>query len=402
MARIIFFIQSKKNPAGIYVRLRDGVRIDAKAKTNFIIDPKDWSAPKNQPKNGEAHLKKLSDDLNKLQSNLLSFYNANSDKQAINSKWLKDFINPPKSNEEKSNKLLEYFNYYITIKKNEIGSGSFKKLNVIMALLKRFEKETKTEYLMANIDSDFKTKFTTYCTEQNYASNTISRAVKYIKTICYHARTNGITTNPQLDHIAHKYQKTEKIYLTTEELKVIEETVLEDENLLIARDWLLISCETGQRVSDFMRFKKDMIRIDGTHSLIEFTQVKTSKIMTVPLSTRVLEILKKRKGEFPKALSDQKYNGFIKQVCRTAKLNEMIEGNIINVENKIKRNKSGIFPKWQLVTSHIGRRSFATNNYGRVPTSLLIGATGHSTEKQFLEYIGKSDSQKAIQLAAYF
>ena len=53
-------------------------------------------------------------------------------------------------------------------------------------------------------------------------------------------------------------------------------------------------------------------------------------------------------------------------------------------------------------TSHIGRRSFATNNYGTIPTALLIGVTGHSTETMFLEYIGKTDTQKAIQLADYF
>ena len=61
-----------------------------------------------------------------------------------------------------------------------------------------------------------------------------------------------------------------------------------------------------------------------------------------------------------------------------------------------------MFEKWELVTSHIGRRSFATNNYGRIPTSLLINVTGHSTETMFLEYIGKTVTEKAIQLAEYF
>jgi hypothetical protein len=75
---------------------------------------------------------------------------------------------------------------------------------------------------------------------------------------------------------------------------------------------------------------------------------------------------------------------------------------IIDKENSVKRKKSGTFEKWELVSSHIGRRSFSTNNYGKIPTSLLIGATGHSSEKMFLEYIGKTDSQKAIQLAEYF
>ncbi len=175
---------------------------------------------------------------------------------------------------------------------------------------------------------------------------------------------------------------------------------LESDNHLNARDWLLISCETGQRVSDFLRFNKVQIRYEGDKPLIEFTQVKTDKTMTVPLSKKVMAILKKRKGEFPKEMSDQKYNLYIKEVCKLAGLTQKVKGSRKNPETD--RKETGVFEKWQLVTSHIGRRSFATNNYGRIPTSLLIGATGHSTEKMFLEYIGKSDTQKAIQLAEYF
>ena len=51
MATIKFYLQSKKNPAGIYVRLREGRNIDAKAKTNFVLNPSDWNLTKERPKN---------------------------------------------------------------------------------------------------------------------------------------------------------------------------------------------------------------------------------------------------------------------------------------------------------------------------------------------------------------
>ena len=66
------------------------------------------------------------------------------------------------------------------------------------------------------------------------------------------------------------------------------------------------------------------------------------------------------------------------------------------------RKESGIYPKYELITSQVGRRSFATNNYGKIPTPLLMNVTGHSTETMFLEYIGKTATDKAIQLAEYF
>lgn len=398
MATIKFYIQSKNNPAGIYVRLREGVNIDAKAKTKFAINPVDWSSVKGLPKNLKIDsFKVLNNQLVKFQSDLLSHYNQSVGKMPINSEWLKNYISPPQQVPKVSNKLIPYFDYYISHKQNEIGKTSLKKLNVIKHLLERFQKEAKAEYFIKEIDSNFKLRFETYCLKQNYAPNTVARAVKYLKTICYHARSNGIETHFQLDSISTKYQKVEKIYLDPTELQLIEKAKLDNDNLLNARDWLIISCETGQRVSDFLRFNKSQIRFEDKMPLIEFTQVKTNKIMTIPLSKKVMAILKKRKGEFPKSMSDQKYNDYLKDLCQLAGLNKKVNGSRKNPETK--RKETGIFEKWQLVTSHIGRRSFATNNYGRIPTSLLIGATGHSTEKMFLEYIGKTDTQKAMQLA---
>ncbi len=422
MATIKFYLQSKNNPAGIYVRLREGIYTDAKAKTKYAINPSDWSITKGQPKNlKNENFKKLNNDLEKFKTELLSHYNNSFGKSTINSQWLKDYITPPKTNPEISNNLVAYFDYYALHKKTELGYASNQKLNVVKQLIIRFQKEVKAEYLIKDIDANFKLRFETYCLKENYAPNTIARAVNSIKTICYHARTNGIETNFQLDNITTKYVKAEKIYLSTDELTKIEKVKLDannllkahdwllisattaervSDNLLNARDWLLISCETGQRVSDFLRFTKEQIRIENGKHLIEFTQVKTDKIMTVPLSKKVIEILKKRKGNFPKAMSDQKYNGYIKDVCKLAGLTNKVKGSHKNPETN--RNETGTFEKWELVSSHIGRRSFATNNYGRIPTSLLIGATGHSTEKMFLEYIGKTDTQKAMQLAEYF
>jgi integrase len=409
MATIKFIVKGNSETSTIYVRFKDskvfkeGKVIDRVAKTNFIINAKDWSATKGQPKNlKDENLKQLNNELVKFQSNLLAHYNQTPNKLEITTQWLKDFITPPLKTFNITNKLTNYFDYYLLHKKNEIGLASVKKLTVIKHLLERFQKATETEYLIKNVDATFKLKLEAYCKTENYAPNTIARTINFIKTICYHARTNGIETHYQLDSITTKYLKVEKIYLNKDELKQIENAELEDKNYINARDWLLISCETGQRVSDFLNFTKEQIRYENNKPLIEFTQVKTNKVMTVPLSKKVIEILNKRNGNFPPKMSDQKYNTYIKEVCKIAELNQKVKGSIVEVKNGIKRKKSGMFEKWQLVSSHIGRRSFSSNNYGIIPTSLLIGATGHSSEKMFLEYIGKSDTQKALQLAEYF
>ena len=154
-----------------------------------------------------------------------------------------------------------------------------------------------------------------------------------------------------------------------------------------------------------MRFTKEMIRIENGKSLIEFTQKKTGKIMTVPLHPKVIEILDKRGGAFPYAISDQKYNDYIKVVCEIAELTQIVNGSKkieTAPESGIYRKVSKEYRKCDLVSSHIGRRSFASNFYGTIPTTYLIYVTGHSTEVMFLNYIGKSNKDLAIEMTNYF
>jgi hypothetical protein len=179
--------------------------------------------------------------------------------------------------------------------------------------------------------------------------------------------------------------------------KKINETTLESECLENVKDWLLISCFTGQRVSDFMRFEKSMIsEIDGI-KLLEFNQVKTGHEMTIPLHDKVIQILDKRNGNFPRPISDVKYNLYVKEVCRLAGINEKLKASKMNP--KTNRKEIGVFEKWELIASHVGRRSYLSNFYNKIDTSLLMAMSGHSTEKMLLEYIGKPKSEKAVALA---
>lgn len=401
MATIKFFIQSKNNPAGIYVRLKEGRELDAKAKTQYLVNPDDWSAPKGLPKHlKDETMKKLQSDLLSLSKKLLNHYNACVTHETINTHWLKEFINPQLKADAIPNKILPYIDYYNLHKKYLVGTSNYRRNMVYKNLIARFQADAKTDYLIKDVNANFKLKFEAYCEKQNYAPNTIARAVKFIKTICRDARNNGIDTNFQLDNIKVKFSKVDQIFLNPEELEKIEKKHFELEQLDNARDWLLISCETGQRISDFMRFTAQQIRNEAGVSLIEFTQVKTGKIMAIPLSKRVKLILEKRNGNFPRKISDQRYNDYIKDVCRMAGITQIVHGS--KIDKKTVRKISGQFPKWELATSHIGRRSFSSNNYGRIPTSLLINVTGHTTEGMFLEYIGKSNTEKALHLAEYF
>ena len=113
------------------------------------------------------------------------------------------------------------------------------------------------------------------------------------------------------------------------------------------------------------------------------------------------------KSGLPYKISIQKFNEHIKDVCEIAEINELIKGAKIEVTvkgkgNKHKRKIEGTYSKYDLIASHVCRRSFATNLYGILPTALIMQITAHSTEKMLLNYIGKDSLDYAQQIADFY
>lgn len=412
MASIQLLLQSKNNPAVIYVRFRDGRNTDIKAKTNFYINPSDWDKVEQRPLKRllkEPYFANLNTDLIDFKNSLLKYFNMSKGKQIIDAIWLNDFINPPiqEIKTQITNNFADYVDIYLADKIRELRHSSVKKSNVNKAMYLKFQNTHKNYKTFLDIDNQFKNAFENFFYDLGYKQNTIARSLRFLKTLSNHARANGLEVSNSISAIKVKYVKAESVYLNNEEITKIENIASEylTESLDNAKDWLLISCYCGQRVSDFMRFDKSMIRYEKNKRsenvpLIEFTQVKTNKIMTIPVHSKIVEILKKHDGNFPKKISDQKYNDYIKKVCKIAVINNLETGIKYNPETKLK--EQGTFEKWELVSSHIGRRSFATNNYGKIPTSFLMYITGHATENMFLTYIGKSNKDIAMELTDYF
>lgn len=409
MATVNFLYRSTKPKAFLVVRLlfRDNsVDYVYGAKTRFEVTKEYWTKQHNLKRVKDIDIAnkqvEVNDELNKIENHVLKAFNS-VEVSEVSKEWLQQQINEyynPTIKSTLPNNLTSYIDYYIECKKYELTEASIKKFNTIKNKIEAIELAHNKTILISDINEDFKKEFVRYYKEKKYSINTMQRELVFIKTFCRHARSNGLETSVQLDDLRLSKAKVEKIYLTFDELEQIENTHIDSEALSNAKDWLIISCFTGQRVSDFLKFTKEMIRIEDGVKLIEFTQKKTNKKMSLALHPKVVEVLNKNNGNFPYKISDQRYNEYIKEVCRIAGINTPIKGGKNNPETN--RKQSGIYPKYELVSSHIGRRSFATNFYGKIPTSLLISATGHSSEQMFLEYIGKTQTQQAKELANYF
>lgn len=411
MATINFLYRSKKENSNLTIRLlfrHFGNDFQISADSKISTSKEFFTKTLNQKKIRDAILineqTKINTEMNNLKVFILEKFNSTHIAE-VNKEWLSHtielFYNPKDEQQKTPLGLATYFDFYIELLIT--NKNTKKKLITSKNKIEKYEKTIKRKLYLEELDNVEINKFKKYLKDSNYSHNTILGDITNIKTICRHAKTS-LKINEEILNLNLKKEKIDVVYLSFDEIEKIIELKNLPDYLDNARDWLVLSCYTGQRVSDFMNFNKTMIRIEieegKTLKMIEFTQKKTGQNISLPIHKIVHSILEKRNGEFPRPLSDVKYNLYIKKVVEEAGIINLIQGS--KIDSKLNRKVKDIYPKFELITSHIGRRSFATNFYGIIPTPLIMAATGHQSEKVFLNYIGKSQTDRAKLLSSYF
>ena len=407
MATIKYLIKSKNNLSTIYIRLRDGRTTDLTISTGYTIEPKFWSEATGKVKQIASNSEKvnISNDLQNLERKISdSLNNDKGNGTPINREWLEDIIKKYKNPilEQNTELLIDRIKEYQTELKNRINKKTGKKtspatirnFNTTISRVEKYEAFKKIRLSIHDIDLTFHSEYNKYAGNKLTLSiNSISKDLRQIKTICLDARDKGIAINRQVE--SRKFnaptEATDFVTITEQEIENIKNTEFKAIGYLDnARDWLIIGCWTGCRVNDLMRLTNDNILMTPQgQKFIRYTQSKTGKQVDIPIHSNVNDILE-RLGNFPRSISDVKFNEYIKLVCQKAGLTDEVKGTRQNPKTHLK--ESGIFQKWELVRSHTCRRSFATNHYNKLSNKLIMAVTGHATEQMLLHYIGETSN----------
>jgi hypothetical protein len=263
--------------------------------------------------------------------------------------------------------------------------------------LKDFQAVYKRRIDFDTIDIDFYNEYVKFMMHDlKFRYSTIGDNIKRLKTILNEATERGINKNLAFrsKYFSRLNEETDTIYLNEKELQEIENLDLSG-NVRLEKvvDLFLVSCKTGLRYSDYSILRADQIK----EGFIETTQLKTSGTVIIPVHDTVKRILSKYNGALPAANSNQKMNDYVKEI------GEMIPSLHTSFSQTYSKGGSKVTvtnPKWQLISTHTARRSFATNEYlAGTPPLTIMAITGHKTEKSFLRYIRISPSDHAKILA---
>lgn len=408
--KVKFFVRSNSKNQNILVRVYHNKILDQTTSTLISVLKNDFSNKYQKVKNKASIKNKdnINSKLNELNAFLFDCYNeATINDNSFSKGWLKDrvnvFFNRVSNDENYKKYLIDWAGYCIeTENLNKktglpITDGTKRKYKTVLSNLKAFEDYKKTKILLKSINYDFYKDFVNFCLSiKGYTQNTTGTRVRTLKTWLNEANKRGFCS-VDLTDFKTMSNETKDVYLTDLEInKIFNHNFNDDLKLSNVRDLLIIGVRTGLRVSDFMRLNVN--NING--NFIEVKTQKTGANVVIPIHPQIKEILKRNNGNLPRSISDQRFNEYLKEVCKIAGITTKIEGGKQNP--KTKRKEYGVYLKYELISSHTCRRSFASNLYGKINNATIMGITGHRTEKEFLKYIKITPKKHAENLQAYY
>jgi integrase len=309
---------------------------------------------------------------------------------------LKEALDRDQFKEEYSQKLsLLKFVDDLTTHSNR-KANTLKQWRQTWRRLVEFRDTTKTEVDFDTIDMTFYDKFISFLIKKGYTKNTIGGFIKTFKIFMNEAVDRNMTKNLEYRNKKFKVmeEQVDKIYLSQDELlKIYNLDLADDSRLEKVRDLFIIGCYTGLRFSDLIQVRPENIIQEGTQ--IKIRTEKTAELVVIPLHKFVKGILSKYNGNLPPVISNQKMNKYLKEIGEIAGIDETVKIAI----TRGGKTENDLFCKFDLITTHTARRSFATNAYLMdVPTISIMKITGHRTESSFMKYIRISQEENANKL----
>ena len=262
--------------------------------------------------------------------------------------------------------------------------------------IQEYEKNRKIRLEFCDIDKLFFNDFVTYLQELNLSTNTIWHKTVSIKAVMKAANEQELTDNTKYTTFKNISEESQAVALSEWELDLLAKfDFSQSPRLERTRDLFLIGCWTGLRFSDFTRIKSENIK----DNMLTIQQQKTNEFVTIPLHPVFISIWEKYNGVLPANISNRQFNDNLKDVCKEAGINERVMKSI----TKGGKKQVTVYEKWQLVSSHTARRTFATNLYkSGFPSISIMQITGHKTESSFLKYIKVTKEEHAKMLMMHW
>ena len=410
----------ERNETTIVFRVSAGRGVQKRFSTGYKINPLYWDSSKQKVRNVAAisNSVEINNYLDELKNNFnKAVANSVAKGELITRSFLDDLYEVISNRKqvvdvEEEMTFFKFCDDFIELKKKTLIAKKGNKNDTIKAyeqaigFIKSFQKEEGFKVDFDTIDLNFYYEFVDYMQTKKkadgglYSANTIGKHIKTLKTILNSATSEGFNTNLKYKHTEFKIVKelTTAIYLTSEEIKeIFRKDLTNYPRHQKARDLFFMGCATGQRVSDFNRFSECLVENHKGSEYVVLNQFKTGNKVYCRITPAMRLIMNTRyDGKFPSPMVEQHINDLIKEVAHMVGIKELVNYERTQGGKKIIEK----IPKYNLVSTHTARRSYATNKFkaGVLVHDIMI-LTGHKSEREFLKYIREDGQEQAHRVA---
>jgi len=292
--------------------------------------------------------------------------------------------------EEEKQTLLELVDYHISEMVGELAKGTLKNYRTTKRYLEKFLKQKLkiSDVYLDQLNYRFIKGFEKYVKSAPLSKNNPcgqNGAMKHMERLCkmvnLAVKEEWIIRDPFIKYQL-KFKKSERGYLTEEELQIIEEVCLAEQRLELVRDLFVLACYSGLSYAevDNLRTKHITTGIDG-EKWITGQRKKSEQFYGVPLLPKATAVLNKYKddtqalsaGKCLPVYTNQKVNAYLKEIAK-----------LCGIEKNM--------------TFHLARHTFATtvtlgNDVPIESVSEMLGHTSLRTTQIYAKVIKKKVSR---------
>lgn len=391
---VLFLLDRRRLNSKNKCPLRCRITYQGKKKLFSIgvfISPNDWNSTKQQILESSPDHEVLNKELTLVRQKMLEsflFLQVNAKNFDV-----EDVLLQYKGESIKANKtLLEVFELHNSRMEKLIGKSyaksTYNKFLEAKMHIKNFLKHSynRNDIPIESIKLKFLDDLDFYLkSELDHKQITINKTIQRLRKIIKLAVGEGyLERDPFILYVPKRCEK-KLVYLTQEELSLLEAKTFSQSRLNKVKDLFVFCCYTGLAFAEMDSLEKKHLvtKFDG-NLWIEMYRQKTSSYVSVPLLPKAKEIISKYENESDKVLpsiTNQKFNSYIKEIAE-----------ILGIEKNI--------------THHIARKTFATTVllFNDVPMEVVSELLGHSklavTQQHYAKVVQKKISDELNRLSS--
>ena len=224
----------------------------------------------------------------------------------------------------------------------------------------------------------------------NVAQSTAKTYFAVFKTILKRYEDDVDFCKEYADILKAKNEKPVKTYLTLKDLEKLERVIPQSANEQYVLDEFLIGAFTGMRISDAREISTENM----ANGYISYVSIKTSVHAVVPMKAGIAERIQRVQANDIE-MNLVTYNRILRRLCQRAGITERVK--VFKAGEHLKGQK------WEYVSSHTARISFATNLVDMgVPLINVSRMMGHVNSQMTERYVVKTKVELDAKALKFF